>query len=309
MDQSTRIVEREADSIKEQIATSESGAPAGGKAIRDMFSSVEIFERVVATAHEEIGRSVRTLFVSGIAAGLSIGLAFFARAVITAQIGENASPLVGNIFYPLGFVLIVLGRYQLFTENTLTPVTLILTRIASVPALLKVWGISLLGNVIGAGCFAYVLSHTGILEPEATEKALEFGKHAVEIKSFDALFWKSLMAGWIVASMVWLVHAVRESIARLFIVFTLMFLIPSGHLFHCIIGACEVLFTIFNGETTLSEFAYFFSVVVLGNTLGGVILVAILNFSQVREKKIGPEIPKLSTRQWFFGYHTNIKKE
>lgn len=293
-------------SIKEQIDTSESGAPAGGKAVRDIFSSDEIFERVVATANEEIGRTNRKLFVSGIAAGLSIGLAFFARATISAQIGENTSELVGNILYPLGFVLIVIGRYQLFTENTLTPVTLVLTRLASIPALLRVWGVSLIANLIGAGCFAYVLTHTGILEPEAVEKAISFGKHAIEVESFYTLFWKSVMAGWIVASMVWLIHAVRESISRLFIVFTLMFLIPSGHLFHCIVGACEVLFLYFNDMTSLSECLRFFSTVVLGNTVGGVILVAFLNFSQVKDQK---SISKLGNREWLFGYYTKAPSD
>ncbi|MEM9884830.1 MAG: formate/nitrite transporter family protein [Bacteroidota bacterium] len=290
-------------STEKQMDTSKSGAPAGGEAVRDIFSSDEIFKRVVATAKEEVERLNRQLFVSGIAAGLSIGLAFFARATISAQISEDTSDLVGNILYPLGFVLIVLGRYQLFTENTLTPVTLVLTRISSIPELLRVWGVSLTANLIGAGCFAYLLANTGILEEKAIEKALYFGKHAIEVKPFATLFWKSVLAGFIVASMVWLVHAVREAISRLFIVFTLMFLIPSGDLFHCIVGACEVLFYYFNGMASLLECARFFFTVVLGNIFGGVVLVAFLNFSQVRDEETEQEVSRLGNRQWLFGYH------
>ncbi|MEM1328102.1 MAG: formate/nitrite transporter family protein [Bacteroidota bacterium] len=291
------------DASNENIDTSKSGAPAGGEAVRDIFSSDEIFKRVVATADEEIDRSNRQLFVSSIAAGLSIGLSFFARATISAQLGEDTSALVGNILYPIGFILIVIGRYQLFTENTLTPVTLVLTRICSIPALLRVWGVSLIANLIGAGCFAYLLANTGILETAAVEQAMDFGKHALDIKPFSALFWKSVLAGFIVASMVWLVHAVREATARLLIVFALMFLIPSGDLFHCIVGACEVLFVYFNDMTSFLACLRFFSTVVLGNVIGGVVLVAFLNFSQVQDESKKQNRSKLGGRQWLFGYH------
>ncbi len=263
-----------------------SGAPAAGRAVRDIFSTDEIFQRVVATADEEFDRSNRLLFLSGLAAGLSIALAFLARAAVTGSIPGEASVLLGNVLYPVGFLLIVLGRYQLYTENTLTPVTLVLTRIASLPALLRVWGVVFAANVLGAAVAAWVFARTGIFEPDTAEAARGFAEHALATAPWD-LFWKGVIAGWLVASMVWLNHAARDTVTRVAVVFAIMFLIPAADLFHCIVGACEVLYLVFLGDATMGAFAWgFLAPVTAGNTVGGVVLVAILNFSQTRNGRI-----------------------
>ncbi|NDJ35728.1 MAG: formate/nitrite transporter family protein, partial [Chloroflexi bacterium] len=208
--------------------------------------------------------------------------------------------------YPVGFLLIVLGRYQLFTENTLTPVTLVMTRIASVPALLVNWGVVLSANLLGALLVATLLAATEILSPEAAAAARSFGQHALEL-SFSALFFKGLIAGWLVASMVWLVHAARDSVSRFLIVYFLMFLIPALGLYHCIIGACEVIYLLYFGGTSIGQaFFGFFLPVLLGNTVGGVLLVAILNYEQTRESRFPGHSgePPLTWQEWLFGYHT-----
>lgn len=296
------------EELRDQIDRSRSGAPAAGEAIRDMFSTDEIFHRIVAAADEDFSRSTRLLFLSGIAAGLSIGLSFVARAALTGAVPDDTSGLIGNLLYPLGFILIVGGKYQLFTENTLTPVTHVLTRIASIPTLFRIWGSVLLANVLGAGALAYVLANTGILTPEAADAARGFGEHALKA-SWDDLFWKGVLAGWIVASMVWLTHAVRDSTARFLIVFFLMYLIPSADLFHCIIGACEVLYLIFQGLAGWGEFGYFFSAVTLGNTVGGVLLVAILNYSQTKQERFPNRDCgqlELTWAEWLLGSSTGM---
>ncbi len=292
--------------VRGALDRSASGAPAAGKAVRDMFSTDEIFQRITATADEEFSRSNRLLFLSGIAAGLSIGLTFLARAALTGLTPWDSSGLVGNILYPVGFLLIVMGRYQLFTENTLTPVTLVLTRIASLPTLLRVWGIVLLANVLGAALVALVLATTGVLTSEGAEAARGFALHGLETPWWD-LFWKGLFAGWIVASMVWLTHAARDSMTRFFTVFVLMFMIPSADLFHCIIGSSEALYLVFQGEASLAASAFgFFLPVLLGNTLGGVLLVGILNYSQTRDVRYPDRdcsTLELSWREWLLGNH------
>lgn len=282
---------------------SESGAPASGHAVRDLFSTDEIFQRIVATADEEFVRPVRLLFWSGLAAGLSVALSFVARAAVIAETGGENS-LVGNLLYPVGFLLIVLGRYQLFTENTLTPVVLVLARIASLPLLLRLWGVVLAANVLGAALMAWVLATTGVFEPDSERVALALARHAMQVPAVD-LFWKGMFAGWLVASMVWLNHAARDTITRFFLVFAIMFLVPTADLYHCIVGACEALYLVFHGGATLADAAIgFFLPVVIGNTLGGVLLVAIVNFAQTRtghfEERLSTD-PSLTWRQWLFG--------
>lgn len=294
-----------ARTVRRVLDESESGAPSAGEAVRDIFSTDEIFQRIIATADEEFSSSNRRLFLSGVAAGLSIGLSFLARAAVTAKTGD-ASALASNLLYPVGFLLIVMGRYQLYTENTLTPVTLILTRIASLPVLLRVWGVVLTANLLGAALLALVLASTNVFSPEMAEAARSFGEHALSVPWRD-LFWKGVFAGWIVASMVWLTHAARSSTTRLLTVFALMLLIPTGDLFHCIIGACETFYLVFQGAASIQASLSFVSAVVLGNTVGGVLLVAILNYAQTREARF-PDRDcgqlELTWREWLFGHFT-----
>lgn len=292
----------DSEQVRSTLDRAESGAPAAGHAVRDLFSTDEIFQRIVATADEEFVRSNRLLFFSGLAAGLSIGLSFVARAALGSAVGDPGG-LVGGILYPIGFLLIVLGRYQLFTENTLTPVTLVLTRIASVPQLMRVWGVVLVANVAGAALVALVLATTGVLDPEAMAGAREIAAHAFEVP-VGSLFWKGVFAGWLVASMVWLNHAARDTVTRFLIVFAVMYLVPAAGLFHCIIGACEVLFLVFQGLAGFGAAAEFFGAVVLGNTVGGVLLVALLNYSQTRQDRFPHRdctALELTWREWMFG--------
>lgn len=289
--------------LRETIDRSRRGAPAAGAAVRDQFSADEIFQRVTATADEDIDRSVRLLFFSGLAAGLSLGATFFGRSVMTTAYPNDPIGL-GNVFYPLGFVFIVLGGYQLYTENTLTPVTLVLTRLTSIPRLLRLWGIVAVANVVGVTIIALLFARTGILDAAVAETARQFGEHALSI-SWAALFFKAMIAGGLVATMVWLTHAAREATARFLIVYTIMFLIPAGDLFHCITGACEVLYLAFVGGTDLvTVFVDFFVPVVLGNTIGGIAFVALVNYSMTAERRFPDRDRRqreLSWSEWLLG--------
>lgn len=287
---------------RDTLDRAESGAPASGHAVRDLFSTDEIFQRLVATADEEFVRPARLLFWSGLAAGLSVAVSFVARAAVIAEFGGQSS-LAGNLLYPVGFLLIVLGRYQLFTENTLTPVVLVLARIASLPMLLRLWGVVLTANVAGAALMAWVLATTGVLDADSAATAYRLAEHAIGVGGMD-LFWKGVFAGWLVASMVWLNHAARDTITRFFLVFAIMFLVPTADLFHCVVGACEALYLVFRGGASLGDAAGFFFPVVIGNTLGGVLLVGIVNYAQTRAGRFATRHDRgssLTWRQWLFG--------
>ena len=111
-----------------------SGAPTAGWATGDRFSWEEIHQRLLAGADEEVAERTRVLFFSGLTAGFAITLTFLGLTTGLAAFPDN--PFLASLLYPIGFLYIVLGRYQLFTENTLPPVKLVLTRLASLPLLL-----------------------------------------------------------------------------------------------------------------------------------------------------------------------------
>ncbi|UZR96835.1 formate/nitrite transporter family protein [Chondrinema litorale] len=297
-------LDKQNQKIRKTIDQSQRGAPAAGQAVRDRFSSDEIFQRVMASADEEIDRNVKLLFFSGLAAGLIIGASFFGRVVLTTAYPQDSVGL-GNLLYPIGFIAIVLGGYQLFTENTLTPVTLVLTRLASIPSLLRLWSIVLFANVSGAAIGALLFANTGVFSSEAAETASKIGEHALSFSKIT-LFYKAAVAGGLVATMVWLVHAARDTISRLLIIYIVMILIPAGELFHCVVGAFEIFYLVYVGSASLlTVFIDFFIPVVLGNIMGGVIFVAFVNYAMTSERSI-PSYNfrnKLCLKEWILGNH------
>ena len=294
--------------LREAMEESREGAPSAGETVADIFSTEEVFQRIIARADEEFSQPRRLLFFSGLAAGLITSVSFLSRATLAATLGDAEPGLVANLLYPVGFIFIVMGRYQLFTETTLTPVTLVITRLASLPRLLMIWGVVFFANVLGAAIAAYFLAHTGTLDPDAAAVALRMADHALEVPWQD-LFAKGIIAGWLVAGMVWLVHAVRDGMARLLLIYLLMFTIPSTDLFHCIIGSCETFYALFSGTASLLDVLWgFLTPVTLGNTVGGVLLVALLNFAQTRETRF-PDRVVLSWRAWFLGQDRENKRQ
>ena len=276
-------------------------APASGQALRDRFGFDEIFKRVLATADHELSRPLNLLFWSAFAGGGTLGFCLLAKATMNASTG---SELMGNLVYPIGFIFLIIGRYQLFTENTLTPVALVFTRLASLRDLGRIWGVVFLANVLGAAAIALFFATTPVFEVGATEIAIGYATHLLEA-SWSAAFVKAIMAGWVLAGLVWLVHAVPDSFSRVLLTWFLIYVQVSADLFHCIVGSVEVLYLVFSGGASLGAYlGGFLLPVALGNTVGGVIVVALLNYAQFGEDKEGSPFAergeRLSWDEWFF---------
>jgi formate-nitrite transporter family protein len=277
-------------------------APGEGAAVEDFFSTDDIFRRVLATAAHELERPTSTFIWGALAAGLIVGFSFLARAVVTAQV-QGLPLLVGNLLYPIGFIFVILGRYPLYTENTLTPVTLALTRFASLRDLLRTWGLSYLPNLMGAFVFALLLAGTGVLRPETAEVARGIGEHLLEAGWADAFF-RAVLAGWLLAGLVWLVHAARDTVSRLLLIWLVIYLQVSAELYHCIVGSVEVLYLVLVGGASFGAYlSDFLLPVTLGNTLGGVVFVALLNWAQFSaDKGHGADLgERLAWREWLWG--------
>ncbi len=283
----------------ETIPGSVEGRDISHEDVPDFFSAGEIFQRVLATADEELSKDLALLFWSGVAAGGALGFSFLARVIFTAATPGDTPGLVDNIFYPIGFVMIVLGRYQLFTENTLTPVTLVLPRLASLPRLLKLWGVVFAANILGAVGMALLLANAQVFDERATVIAIAMGNHLLDF-SWISVFARAILAGWLVGSMVWLVHSSRDNISRIVFVWLIMYLIGAAELFHCITNSLELFYLAFNGGLdTLAFFTDFMIPVTLGNIVGGVVFVAILNYMQINRNVFDQYGEKLSLERWF----------
>ena len=248
-----------------------------------------IHEVIRRRGEDELARSNSALAWSGLAAGMSMGFSMIAEALLTTHLPEQPwATAVSKFGYSVGFLLVILGRQQLFTENTLTPVLPVLAKrdVATALQTLRLWVIVLAFNVVGALCVAWVLGHTNAFDQETRHAFSRLGHHAIE-NSFSTTLIRAIFAGWLIAFVVWLIPALPNE--RFWIILLLTWLVGLGNLSHSIAGSVETLYVVLTGESTWREFfVNFFIPAVLGNTIGGVSLVAVLNHAQlVAGKKKG----------------------
>jgi formate/nitrite transporter FocA (FNT family)/nucleotide-binding universal stress UspA family protein len=294
------------EEVREAVERSRSGAPAAGRVIRDRFSSDEVFQRIIAAADEEITSGSRELYFSGLAAGFAITITFLLYVSLTASTGGD--PILSAMLYPLGFIYIIIGGYQLYTENTLPPVALTLERLASVPALLRNWTVVLAGNFTGGALGAAALAYGDVLSADAAAAALSIAQKGIDADPV-ALFTKAAFAGLIVAGVVWVNYASRDTISRLAVVYLAFLSIPLGGLFHVVVSFTEMLYLLFvgaEGVTLWIGMTDFVLPVLAGNTVGGVVLVTAVNYFQTSEHRLESArfegaYRRLSLKEWLFG--------
>ncbi len=241
-------------------------------------AAVVIHEIVRKEGEEELARRPGAVFWSGLAAGLSMGFSFLALALIRSGLPEGpARRLIESPGYSLGFVIVVLGRQQLFTESTLTAVLPLLVRRdwATWLALMRFWAIVLSANILGTLIFARMIAINGLF-PDPVRAALnDISRDAV-----SGAFWpttiKAVLAGWLIALMIWLLPSARSS--RLLVIMLLTYVVAIGGFSHVIASSVEAFFAIFAGKASFSDYLTgFFVPTIIGNTVGGVALVALLN--------------------------------
>ncbi|MFC7070699.1 formate/nitrite transporter family protein [Halobaculum lipolyticum] len=270
--------------------------------LADQFSTDEVYQRVVADADHEVTSGTRELFFSALAAGFAITVTFLLYASVTAT---TDTKFVGVLLYPLGFVYIIIGGYQLYTENTLPPVALTLERLVSIPTLFRHWLVVLAGNFVGGGLGALALAYGGVFDPATAAVAADFASKGIATPA-SALFVKAAFAGLIVAGVVWINFAVRDTTTRLLVVYLAFLAIPMGNLYHVVVSFTEVVYLASTaGVNPIPALGGFVLPVLLGNTLGGVVLVTVVNYYQTSDRRLQidrfDDVRRLSPREWLVG--------
>jgi formate/nitrite transporter FocA (FNT family) len=268
-------------------------------------SAQDIYEQVANNARQELGRSGVALFISGIAGGIFMGLSGLGNAIAIALLTPagtqptNVTLFIARMFYPLGFIAVILGRSQLFTENTLYPVALVLAEKRHVWKTLRLWGIVLVANILGAATFAALASFTEALRPEFTSALSSLGMEAVT-RSPGAIFWSGVVGGWIIATVAWLVSGSHSITGSVMIIWMLAFVVGLGRFAHCIAASGEILTTVFLGHAPASAYLHWLLLAVAGNICGGVGMVTLLEYGQVvyggdAEAEALPPAPAVAT--------------
>jgi formate/nitrite transporter FocA (FNT family) len=241
-----------------------------------------IHEAVRKEGEEELKRPTAALAWSGLAAGLSMGFSLVTEGLLRSRLPELPwRPLVSKFGYTIGFLMVILGRQQLFTENTLTAVLPVLhnRNRASLLNMLRLWTVVLFSNLAGALIFAWAAANTAAFQPQVRHAFLQIGQEDLAISFGNALL-RGVFAGWLIAMVVWLLPFAETG--RVAVIIILTWLVGLAGFTHIIAGSVEVLFVAASGAVSWQTcVAGYMLPTLIGNILGGVSLVAALNHAQV----------------------------
>lgn len=244
-----------------------------------------VYEIIRQEGEEELERPVASLWWSGVVAGLSIGFSVVAAALLNAYLPKAAwVPLLDSLGYSVGFLIVIIGRKQLFTENTLTAFLPVLARGRWVNffGMLRLWAVVLLANLTGTCLFGAGLATGLFLPPEVNPSILQMGHHLLHLSQGE-IFLRAIVAGWLVATLVWLLPSAEQDRALVIILIT--YLIALGDFVHVIAGSLEVFYVFMVGETNLYGVLTSFIIPALfGNIIGGSALFALSAYAQVRKE-------------------------
>ncbi|KPM32166.1 Formate/nitrite transporter family [Croceitalea dokdonensis DOKDO 023] len=223
------------------------------------------------------------VFLGAITAGLELGFSYLVIGIIytlfQGKINETYTPFVAAFAYPLGFIIVVLGKSILFTEQTSLLALPVLHKKRSVSELLGLWGIVITGNLIGGMFMAVIIGYIGTAMGIITVDAIASIATHVSKAAVPVIFGSAVLAGWLMALLSWLVSSSMETISRIVVIYMITLIVGFSGLHHSIVGNIEVFAGLFFTDAISTNTYLTFQLTALfGNAFGGVIFVALLRY-------------------------------
>ncbi len=244
-----------------------------------------IYEVVRRRGDEEMARPAISLWWSGVAAGLSISFSLLAQSILHLYLPDASwRMLVSSLGYAVGFVMVVLGRQQLFTETTITAVLPVMAEFnaSNLWRMGRMWAIVWLANTVGTLFAALFCTFTPVIAPDLRAAMLEVSGQLMA-HGWIEMFFRAISAGFLIAAMVWLLPSAEA--AQFWVVVLMTYLIAAGGFAHIVAGSVEAFLLVANDQLALGSMIVGFTVpVLLGNIVGGTALFALLSYAQVMKE-------------------------
>ncbi len=262
-------------------AKGDSAEQSGPQKQLERPSAHEIYKQVATSGREELKRSSTALGISGIAGGTFMGLTALGTALAMSLLGDSpGAQFISKMFYPIGFIVVMIGRAQLFTENTLYPVALVLAERRHLWNTLRLWSIVLPCNIVGALGFSVLAARTPGIHPGVLQALNHLGVQAIS-QPTSTVFWSGIFAGWLIAMAAWLVSGSHSVTGSILIIWLLTFAVGLGDFAHCIASSAEIFVAALNHSVAWSAYPRWLLAAVTGNICGGVGMVTLIEYGQV----------------------------
>lgn len=246
----------------------------------------KVLKTLIENGLHELNRQTSGLLLSSVSAGLDIGFGPLVMAVVltlsNGSFGDLGTEFLLASSYSIGFMFVILGRSELFTEHTTLAVVPVLDGQATMSQLGRLWGLVYVGNIVGGFLFCMLtvplMPGLNVVDPDA------FVTIANKLVSHQLhwLFVGGVFAGWLMGLLAWLITAAQETISRIVIILIVTGTIGVLHLPHSIAGNVEVLFGLFmSPEITLYDYLAFLGLATVGNAFGGTVFVGLVKYGHV----------------------------
>jgi formate/nitrite transporter FocA (FNT family) len=248
------------------------------------LASPIIYEIISSEGQEELSRPLQSLAWSGLVAGIAISFSLLGEGFLRAHLPPGGDFfLLENFGYTLGFLIVVLGRFQLFTENTVTVVLPLLEhkKLGNLLDTLKLWAVVLATNFAGTFLVAFLMTKFSFIETEQVGIMVDISRHAVE-KDPAIIFQQAIPAGFLMASMVWMLPSSKGT--HFWVIMLMSYLIAIGDFAHVVAGSAEAFLLLLHGIISVKAAALFLLAACAGNIVGGTGLFALLAYAQVKEE-------------------------
>ncbi len=255
---------------------------------KEEHDALSVFITAMETGKKRLLRPWLEMFMSGIIGAIHVTFGAVAMAAAAGASGWHSNPnigmLAGALFFPIGFILLKLSQSELFTENFLIPVIPVIEGKESPKLLIKLWSLTLIGNLVGAILFALIIyaGGKGSLGRLPGEYLVHLTAHKLS-RPFLETFVSAILAGAIITTMTWLVLATKSDVAKLIAIWSCIFVMAIGSFTHVVVSTSEVLLgKIYGAKVTfISWFNRLFVPASIGNLIGGMFLIAFLHYLQV----------------------------
>ena len=256
----------------------------------------EIWGQSAEEGQRRLSRGPVGMAATGFVGGVDVMLGVMALTVVSGALAvslpEEIAHVGGSLVFGIGLVLLVVGRSELFTENFLVPIAGVIRGRSGPTDVLRLWGATMLANLVGLLIVAAILTRAGLVPPETLDAAGKLADTFAE-RDIVAAFLSAVLAGTTMTLLTWVTHAAERDSARVLIAMLIGFLLAVPSLNHAVVSVGEMSFGLFAGTTekaTWTDLAQNFPVAVVGNLLGGLAFVTLARALQVRGEPATDEI-------------------
>lgn len=240
----------------------------------------EAFTRMVDEGAQRLHRAWREVLITGFFGGTEVAIGVLAYLSV---LNETHNQLLAGLAFSIGFLALLLGRSELFTEGFLVPVATVAAKRASVGQLAKLWSGTLVANLVG-GWLIMALIITAL--PKLRSQTISSAEHFVTAPLSAQSLALAVLGGMVITLMTRMQHGTDSVPGKIAAAVAGAFVLAGLALFHSILDSLLIFGALATGEAPFGylDWLGWFWYTLLGNVVGGLVLVTLLRLVRSKER-------------------------